>query len=134
MKQGRMSVSSGTSWETLAGYARAVRVGDMIYVSGTTATDEYGKLVGGNDAGAQTRYALEKIARALIALGGALSDVVRTRVFVNNIANWEAVARVHGEFFGAILPANTLVQAQLVGAEYLVEIEADAIVGAAPQE
>lgn len=124
----RRSVSSGTKWETMAGYARAVRVGDTIWVSGTTATDEQGNLVGGNDAAAQARYAIQKIERAIRALDGTLADVVRTRVFVSSIANWEAVARVHGEFFGEIRPANTLVEAKLVGPEYLVEIEAVAVV------
>lgn len=129
MHQQRTSVSSGTKWEAMAGYARAVRVGEMIYVSGTTATDENGNLVGGTDAAAQARYAIQKIERALIALGGTLRDVARTRVFVSDIANWEVVARVHGEFFQDIRPVNTLVEAKLVGAEYLVEIEAEAIVG-----
>ncbi|HZQ09643.1 MAG TPA: RidA family protein [Anaerolineae bacterium] len=124
----RTSVSSGTKWESLAGYARAVRVGDTIHVSGTTATDENGNVVGGDDTAAQTRYAIQKIERAIIALGGTLNDVVRTRIFVSDIANWEAAARVHGEFFSEIRPANTLVQARLVGPEYLVEIEAEAIV------
>jgi len=123
----RTSVSSGTKWEALAGYARAVRVGNAIHVSGTTATDEKGDLVGGADAAGQARYAIQKIERAIVALGGNLRDVVRTRVFVSDIANWEAVARVHGEFFDAIRPANTLVEARLVGPQYLVEIEAEAI-------
>ena len=121
-------MSSGTKWEAMAGYTRAVRVGDVIHVSGTTATDENGNLVGGNDAAAQARYAIQKIERALNALGGSLRDVVRTRVFVSDIKNWESVARVHGEFFHDIRPVNTLVEAKLVGAEYLVEIEAEAIV------
>ena len=124
----RTSVSSGTKWEAMAGYTRAVRVGDVIHVSGTTATDENGNLVGGNDAAAQARYAIQKIERAMVALGGTLRDVVRTRVFVSDIKNWESVARVHGEFFHDIRPVNTLVEAKLVGAEYLVEIEAEAIV------
>lgn len=126
-KTKRTQVSSGTKWEAMAGYARAVRVGNTIHVSGTTATDENGNVVG-VDAAAQTRYAIQKIERAINALGGTLRDVVRTRVFVSDIANWEQAARVHGEFFGDIRPANTLVQARLVGAEYLVEIEAEAIV------
>lgn len=125
----RTAISSGTKWEAMAGYSRAVRVGDLIYVSGTTATDENGALVGGEDAGAQARYAIQKIERAIIALGGTLRDVVRTRVFVSDIGNWEAAARVHGEFFGEIRPVNTLVEAKLVGPQYLVEIEADAVVG-----
>jgi enamine deaminase RidA (YjgF/YER057c/UK114 family) len=122
----RTSVSSGTKWEAMAGYARAVRVGDVIHVSGTTATDENGNVVGA-DTEAQTRYAIQKIERAIVALGGSLRDVVRTRVFVSNIAEWEQAARVHGEFFGDIRPANTLVEAKLVGAQYLVEVEAEAI-------
>lgn len=125
----RVSVSSGTKWEAMAGYSRAVRVGGTIYVSGTTATDENGALVGGMDAAAQTWYALQKIERAIAALGGSLRDVVRTRIFVSDITNWETAARVHGEFFKAIRPATTLVEGKLVGPEYLVEIEAEAVVG-----
>jgi enamine deaminase RidA (YjgF/YER057c/UK114 family) len=128
MSEQRASVSSGTRWEEMAGYSRAVRVGDRILVSGTTATGPDG-LVGGNDPAAQARYALDKIAAALRQLGGTLEDVVRTRVYVSDIAHWEPVARVHGERFGHIRPANTLVEARLVGPEYLVEIEAEAIVG-----
>lgn len=129
MTRKRQSVSSGTVWETMAGYSRAVRVDDRILVAGTTATGPDG-LVGGDDPAAQARYALDKIAAAITQLGGRLEDVVRTRVYVSNIAHWEAVARVHGERFGHIRPVNTLVEAQLVGPEYLVEIEAEAIVGA----
>lgn len=124
----RRKVSSGTHWEALAGYSRAIRVGNTIHVAGTTATDEHGNLVGGDDAAAQARYALQKIARAIEALDGQLSDVVRTRVFVSDIAHWEAVARVHGEVFAQIRPVNTLVEARLVGPQYLVEIEAEALV------
>lgn len=124
---GRQTYSSKTHWEEMAGYSRAVRVGRHIHVAGTTATDEAGHLVGGDDPAAQARYALEKIRRAIEALGGSLEDVVRTRVYVSDIRHWEAVARVHGEFFAAIRPANTLVEARLVGSEYLVEIEAEAI-------
>ncbi len=107
-----------------------MRVGNTIHVSGTTATDETGQLVGGDDAAAQARYAIQKIERAIVALGGELRDVVRTRVYVSHIHHWEPVARVHGEFFSQIRPANTLVEARLVGPEYLVEIEAEAIVNA----
>lgn len=124
----RTSVGSGTHWEDLAGYVRAVRVGDRILVSGTTATGPEG-VVGAGDAAAQTRFILDKIEKAIAQLGGALSDVVRTRVYVRHAADWESVALVHGERFGAIRPANTLIQAQLIGDEYLVEIEAEAIVG-----
>lgn len=124
----RRSVGSGTNWEELAGYARAVRVGDHILVSGTTATGSEG-LVGGNDPAAQARYILDKIEKAITQLGGSMRDVVRTRIFVKNIDDWEPVALVHGERFGQIRPANTLVEAKLVGPEYLVEIEAEAVVG-----
>jgi len=125
----RTSVDTGTPWEALAGYARAVRVGDRILVSGTTATGPEG-VVGAGDPAAQARFIVDKIEAAIARLGGALRDVVRTRVYVRNIDDWEAVARVHGERFGAIRPANTLVQAALVGEEYLVEIEAEAVIGA----
>jgi enamine deaminase RidA (YjgF/YER057c/UK114 family) len=125
----RASVGSGTHWEELAGYARAVRVGDRILVSGTTATGPDG-IVGAGDPAAQARMILDKIEAAIRELGGTLRDVVRTRVYVSDLAHWEPVARVHGERFGAIRPANTLVQARLVGEEYLVEIEAEAVVGA----
>ena len=121
----RTSVSTGTKWEAMAGYARAVRVGNHIWVSGTTAVDAEGKLVGAGDAAAQMRFILQKIERAMAQLDGSLADVVRTRVYVSDIANWEPVARVHGEVFAAIRPANTLVQARLVGDEYLVEVEVD---------
>ena len=124
----RQNYSSGTKWEEMAGYSRAVRVGDRILVSGTTATDENGQLVGGDDPAAQARYALQKIERAIRALGGQLSDVVRTRVYVSKVENWEPVARVHGEFFREIRPVNTLIEARLVGPQYLVEIEAEAVV------
>ena len=125
----RASVGTGTHWEALAGYARAVRAGERILVSGTTATGPDG-VVGAGDVAAQARYILDKIEAAIGQLGGALRDVVRTRVYVRNIADWEAVARVHGERFGTNRPANTLVQAALVGEEYLVEIEAEAVIGA----
>jgi enamine deaminase RidA (YjgF/YER057c/UK114 family) len=125
----RASVDTGTHWEALAGYARAVRVGERILVSGTTATGPDG-VVGAGDVAAQARYIIDTIEAAIAQLGGSLRDVVRTRVYVRNIADWEAVARVHGQRFGAIRPANTLVQAALVGEEYLVEIEAEAVIGA----
>jgi enamine deaminase RidA (YjgF/YER057c/UK114 family) len=124
----RRAVSSGTSWEEKYGYSRAVRVGDHIYVSGTTATGPEGVVAKGDPAG-QARYALDKIEKAIRDLGGTREDVVRTRIFVARMEDWEAVARVHGERFGEIRPANTLVRAELVGPDYLVEIEADAVVG-----
>lgn len=125
----KQTVSSGTVWEELAGYSRAVRIGDRILVSGTTATGPEG-LVGGDDAGAQMAFIIDKIEVAIERLGGSLRDVVRTRVFVSDMTQWEAVARMHGERFGDIRPANTLVQAKLVGEEYLVEMEAEAVIGA----
>ena len=117
---------SGTVWEGLAGYCRAVRKGNHIAVSGTTAT--HGKrVIGGQDAGAQAHFVIDKLEAALVSLGGRLEDVIRTRVFIKHIDDWEAVARAHGQRFGEILPANTLVQADLVGDDYLVEMEADAL-------
>lgn len=123
----RQSYSSGTAWEAMAGYSRALRVGDRILVAGTTAAGPDG-LVGGDDPAAQARFILDKIEIALRALGGRLEDVVRTRVYVSDIAHWEAVARVHGERFAQIRPVNTLVEARLVGPQYLVEIECEALV------
>ena len=124
----KATFSSGTVWETLAGFSRAVRVGDHLYVSGTTATDAAGQVVGAADPAVQTRYIIEKIAHALQQLGGSLESVVRTRIYIRRMEDWEAVARVHGDYFAQIRPANTLVQAQLVGEEYLIEMEAEAIV------
>jgi len=122
---GRTACLSGTSWERMAGYARAVRHGTRISVSGTTATLG-NRVIGGRDPAAQAHFAIDKIEGALQSLGATLDDVVRTRVFVGDIKQWEAVARAHGARFEAVRPANTLVEARLVGAEYLVEIEADA--------
>lgn len=126
----RRSVSSGTPWEEKYGYSRAVRVGDRILVSGTTATGPDGIVAKGDPAG-QARYALDKIEKAIRDLGGTLGDVVRTRIFIARMEDWEAVAKVHGDRFGKIRPANTLVRADLVGEEFLVEIEAEAVVGSA---
>jgi len=129
----RRSVSSGTVWEEKFGYSRAVRVGDRILVSGTTATGPDGPVAPGDPA-AQARYALDKIEKAIRDLGGTLGDVVRTRIFIARMEDWEAVARVHGDrfgHFGKYRPANTLVRADLVGDGFLVEIEAEAIVGSA---
>jgi aryl-alcohol dehydrogenase-like predicted oxidoreductase/enamine deaminase RidA (YjgF/YER057c/UK114 family) len=125
---GRTRCLSGTVWETAAGFARAIRHGQHIAISGTTATLG-DRAIGGNDAAAQTHFAIDKLEGALQSLGAALTDVVRTRVYVRHVRDWEAVARAHGERFGRIQPANTLIGAELVGDEYLVEIEADAIVG-----
>ena len=126
----RQNISSGTSWESIAGYSRAVRIGNIVHVSGTTATDENGNVVGLNDPSAQTGYIIRKIERALNQAGAALTDVIRTRIYVTDANQWEAVARAHGEFFSQIRPANTLVEVSaLIGDGYLVEIEAEAVIG-----
>ena len=128
----RRTISSGTVWEERVGYARAVRAGDFVFVSGTTATDDAGDVVGIGDPAAQVRFILEKIGAALVAAGATLADVVRYRVYLINADHWEAIAPVLRETFEAIRPANTLFEvSRLVGADYLVEIEADAIVGSA---
>lgn len=126
-RPGRLRVSTGSVWEPLAGYSRAVRDGPRIAVSGTTATHGSDRVVAPGDAGAQTTYILDKIAASLSALGGSLDDVIRTRIFLRDPAAWEPVSRAHGRVFGEIRPANTLVSAALVG-PYEVEIEAEAIV------
>ncbi|HZQ60073.1 MAG TPA: RidA family protein [Casimicrobiaceae bacterium] len=124
----RTRLDTGTPWEPVVGYSRAVRVGRQIFVSGTTATDENGRLVGIGDAYAQARQVLANIARALERLGGGLEHVVRTRLFVTDIAQWQAIARAHGEVFGAIRPACTMVEVQrLIDPDMLLEIEADAV-------
>jgi aryl-alcohol dehydrogenase-like predicted oxidoreductase/enamine deaminase RidA (YjgF/YER057c/UK114 family) len=123
----RSKALSGTVWEDLAGFSRAVRVGDRILVSGTTATHG-NRCIGGNDPAAQAQFVIDKIAGALQSLGGTLADVVRTRVYVQRMEDWEAISRVHGTRFGAIQPANTLIRADLIGDEYLVEMEAEAVV------
>jgi len=122
-------VSSGTTWEKQVGYSRAVRIGNHIWVAGTTATDDRGEVVGAGDAAAQTRYALGKIERALREAGASMQDVVRTRLFVTDIDQWEAIGRVHGAFFGDVRPAATMVEvSRLIDPAHLVEIEVDAFV------
>jgi aryl-alcohol dehydrogenase-like predicted oxidoreductase/enamine deaminase RidA (YjgF/YER057c/UK114 family) len=124
---GRTKALSGTTWESLAGFSRAVRKNNRILVSGTTATHG-AKAIGGNDPAAQAHFVIDKIEGAIQSLGGTLNDVVRTRIFIRNINDWEPIARAHGERFNDIQPANTMVKAELIGDEYLVEMEAEAIV------
>ena len=121
----RLNISSGAKWEDIVGYSRAVRIGDLIEVAGTTAVDENGQVIGINDPFEQTRFILAKIEKVLIDAGGTLKDVVRTRIFVTDISNWEAIGKAHGDYFRDIKPASTMVEVSaLIRPELLVEIEA----------
>ena len=121
--------ASGTRWEPIVCYSRAVKVGDQVWISGTTATGADGRLVGGDDPYAQTRQILANIERALVRAGAELADVVRTRIYVTDISQWEAIARAHGEVFGDIRPATAMIEVRrLIEAAMLVEIEADAVI------
>jgi enamine deaminase RidA (YjgF/YER057c/UK114 family) len=125
----RTNYSSGAKWEDIVGYSRAVRIGNIIEITGTVAVDEYSMLVYKDDAYGQTKFILEKIERALNQAGASLKDVIRTRMFVTDISRWEEYGKAHGEFFSAIRPCTSMIEVKgLIAPEYLIEIEATAII------
>ena len=126
----RTNYSSGAKWEDIVGYSRAVRIGNLIEVTGTVAVDENSNLVGGNSAYEQTKFIFQKIEKVLQNAGASLSDVIRTRMFVTDISRWEEYGRAHGEFFHSIKPCTSMIEVKgLIGEEYLVEVEVTAVVG-----
>ena len=125
----RLNISSGVKWEDIVGYSRAVKIGNVIEVAGTTALDEEGNLVGPNDPYEQTRFIIAKIEKVLISAGSTLADIVRTRIFTTDISRWEEIGKAHGEFFREIKPASTMVEvSSLINPGMLVEIEATVII------
>lgn len=129
MDNQRMHFSSGTNWEEFVGYCRAIRAGNYVEVSGTVAVDKDGRVVGKNDPYLQTRFALEKIEKALKKVGASMEDVIRTRMYVADINHWQAIGKAHGEFFRDIKPASTMVEiSRLIGLDFLIEIEVSAII------
>lgn len=124
----RLNISSNTKWEDIIGYSRAVKIGNLIEVAGTTALDENSQIVGLNDPYQQAKFVITKIEKALISAGATLKDVVRTRIFITDISHWEEVGKAHGEFFREIKPASTMIEIQsLISPELLVEIEVTAV-------
>jgi len=125
----RTNYSSGAIWEEIVGYSRAVKMGNVIEITGTVAVDENNRVVGDNDAYAQTRFIIEKIEKVLLQAGAALKDIVRTRMFVTDISRWEEYGKAHGEFFKDIRPCTSMIEVKgLIAPEYLIEIEATAII------
>jgi len=131
----RINISSGAKWEDIVGYSRAVKIGNMIEVAGTTALDENGQVIGINDPYQQTKFIIAKIEKALTSAGATLNDVVRTRMFVTDISRWEEIGKAHGEYFRNIKPASTMIEIRaLISPELLVEIEVTAIIHDTPQK